>query len=72
RDLVLGRDSELARLPWVGSPARDWEPEPFRFLGARAIYSLYRLADRSELARDRPSAFARIADLVSGRSSITT
>jgi glycine/D-amino acid oxidase-like deaminating enzyme len=71
RDLVLGRDSELARLPWVGSPARDWEPEPFRFLGARAIYSLYRLADRSELARDRPSAFARIADLVSGRSSLT-
>ncbi len=67
RDLVLGRDSELARLPWVGSRARDWEPEPFRFLGARSIYSLYRIADRSELARDRPSPIARIADRVAGR-----
>ena len=67
RDLVLGRDTELTRLPWVGSRARDWEPEPFRFIGARSIYSLYRLADRSELTRDRPSPLARLADLVSGR-----
>jgi glycine/D-amino acid oxidase-like deaminating enzyme len=71
RDLVLGRDSELTRLPWVGTPARDWEPEPLRFLGARTIYSLYRLADRSELTRDRPSHLARIADLLSGRASLT-
>jgi glycine/D-amino acid oxidase-like deaminating enzyme len=71
RDLVLGHDSELTRLPWVGTPARDWEPEPLRFLGARTIYSLYRLADRSELARDRPSLLARIADRISGRASLT-
>jgi glycine/D-amino acid oxidase-like deaminating enzyme len=69
RDLVLGRDTELTRLPWVGTRARDWEPEPFRFIGARSIYSLYRLADRSEVTRDRPSPLARLANLVSGRQS---
>src|SRR5205085_8564718 len=34
RDLILGRDTELVRLPWVGEPARNWEPEPLRFIGA--------------------------------------
>ncbi len=67
RDLVLGRDSELTRLPWVGPPARDWEPEPLRFIGARAIYALYGLADRREIARGHGSRAASIADLVSGR-----
>ncbi|MDQ6820074.1 MAG: FAD-binding oxidoreductase [Actinomycetota bacterium] len=69
RDLVLGSDTVLTRLPWVGTQARDWEPEPFRFIGARSIYTLYRLADRSEVTRDRPSPLARVADLVSGRQS---
>ncbi len=67
RDLLLGRDSELTRLPWVGAAARDWEPEPLRFLGARAIYRLYRAADSLEARRGRPSAIARAADLVAGR-----
>ncbi len=67
RDLVLGRDSELTRLPWVGPPARDWEPEPFRFIATRGIYSLYRLADRRELAHGRPSRVGAFADRVAGR-----
>ncbi len=67
RDLLLGRDSELTRLPWVGAVARDWEPEPLRFLGARAIYRLYRAADSLESRRGRPSAIARAADLLAGR-----
>ena len=29
-DLVLGRDTELTRLPWVGHRARKWEPEPLQ------------------------------------------
>ena len=33
RDLVLGRDTELTRLPWVGHRSRRWEPEPLRWLG---------------------------------------
>jgi glycine/D-amino acid oxidase-like deaminating enzyme len=67
RDLVLGRDSELTRLPWVGPPARDWEPEPLRFIGARGIYSLYRLADRREHRHGRASRVAAVADRLSGR-----
>jgi glycine/D-amino acid oxidase-like deaminating enzyme len=67
RDLVLGRDTDLARLPWVGNPARDWEPEPLRFVGARGIYSLYRLADRRERAHDRESRVALLANRIAGR-----
>jgi glycine/D-amino acid oxidase-like deaminating enzyme len=68
-DLVLGADSELTRLPWVGRTARRWEPEPLRWLGARLVYGLYRAADRRESAREDPrtSRLARVADLVSGR-----
>jgi glycine/D-amino acid oxidase-like deaminating enzyme len=67
RDLILERDSELTRLPWVGARARDWEPEPLRFLGARSLYGLYRIADSLESRRGRPSAVARLADRVTGR-----
>ena len=70
-DLVLGRDTELTRLPWVGHRARAWEPEPLRWLGVRAVYGMYRAADRSEArdpARARTSGWARVADLVAGRS----
>jgi glycine/D-amino acid oxidase-like deaminating enzyme len=67
RDLVLGRDTELTRLPWVGPAARSWEPEPLRFLGARGIYGLYRLADRREAASGGGAHIARAADLIAGR-----
>jgi hypothetical protein len=67
RDLLLGRDTELARLPWVTGPARDWEPEPLRWLGARALYRLYRVADGLESRRGRPSVVARVADRIAGR-----
>ena len=67
RDLVLGRDTELTRLPWVGNPPRDWEPEPLRFIGARGIYTLYRLADRHERRTERASRIATVATRIAGR-----
>jgi glycine/D-amino acid oxidase-like deaminating enzyme len=69
RDLVLGRDTPLTRLPWVGKDARSWEPEPLRFLGSRLVYGLYRAADRREMRRGdaRTSGLARLADAISGR-----
>ena len=67
RDLVLGRDTDLTRLPWVGRPARNWEPEPLRFVGARGIYTLYRLADRQERVRHRESPIAGLANRIAGR-----
>jgi glycine/D-amino acid oxidase-like deaminating enzyme len=66
-DLVLGRESELVRLPWVGSGARAWEPEPLRFLGARGVYSLYRKADQREERTGRPSGLATLASRIAGR-----
>lgn len=67
-DLVLGRDTEITRLPWVGHRARRWEPEPLRWLGVQALYRAYHAADRRE-ARGRPatSRIARVADVVAGR-----
>ena len=57
-DLVLGRDTELTRLPWVGHRARRWEVEPLRWLAVNAIYTAYRAADRAE-ASGRPPARRR-------------
>jgi glycine/D-amino acid oxidase-like deaminating enzyme len=68
RDLLLGRDSELTRLPWVGRRPRRWEPEPLRWAEVRSVYALYRLADRRERATGRPSALARMVDRAAGRS----
>ncbi|WP_332644536.1 NAD(P)/FAD-dependent oxidoreductase [Aeromicrobium sp.] len=67
-DLVLGRDSDLVRLPWVNRDVRRWEPEPFRWLGVRAMYGLYREADRREdKGLEHPSRLARIGDKLTGR-----
>lgn len=69
RDLILGGDTPLTRLPLVGRQARNWEIEPLRWLGATALYAAYRYADRLEYrgSGDKTSAVARIADLISGR-----
>jgi glycine/D-amino acid oxidase-like deaminating enzyme len=68
RDLVLGHDTGLTRLPWTDHAVRRWEPEPLRWLGVHALYRLYRAADRREdggLART--SRVARVANRVAGR-----
>ena len=68
RDLVLGRDTELTRLPWVGRRVRRWEPEPLRWLGVRGLYVAYRAADRQENSGGAAtSPIARVADRISGR-----
>lgn len=69
RDLILDEDTPLTRLPWVGRRARDWEPEPLRWIGATALYAAYRFADRREYATDSPRTHwaARAATLISGR-----
>jgi glycine/D-amino acid oxidase-like deaminating enzyme len=67
-DLVLGRDSDLVQLPWTGRRVRRWEPEPLRWLGVRAMYLLYREADRREsTGLRRPSRITGVANLLTGR-----
>ena len=68
RDLVLREPSELTELPWVDHAVRTWEPEPLRWLGVKAMYGLYRAADRREAGGDVGiSRLSRIGDRISGR-----
>jgi glycine/D-amino acid oxidase-like deaminating enzyme len=59
-DLILGQDTPLTRLPWVGHRSPRWETEPLRWLGANAGLQLMSFADRQETRTGRPS---RAADL---------
>jgi glycine/D-amino acid oxidase-like deaminating enzyme len=65
--LLLDKPGELTGLPWVRRRPRRWEPEPLRWLGIRGVYSLYRLADRSERRGGRSSRLATLVDAASGR-----
>jgi glycine/D-amino acid oxidase-like deaminating enzyme len=60
-DLVLGRDTDLVRLPWVNHRSRRWEVEPLRWLGANGALRMMAHADRVEARTGRP---ARSADLL--------
>ncbi|NYD42396.1 NAD(P)/FAD-dependent oxidoreductase [Nocardioides panaciterrulae] len=67
RDLVLGHDTDLTRLPWVGHRSRRWEPEPLRWLGINAGLRATTLADAEERLTRRPSLVARaVAPLLGG------
>jgi glycine/D-amino acid oxidase-like deaminating enzyme len=67
-DLILRRETDLCRLPWVDRRVRTWEPEPLRWLGVKGMYVLYRAADRREHRGLRStSRIARLANLISGR-----
>lgn len=66
RDLVLGEQTALTALPWVGRKVRAWEPEPLRWLGVHSMYRLYRVADSRERSMTGTSVLARFADLITG------
>ncbi|WP_103255709.1 NAD(P)/FAD-dependent oxidoreductase [Tabrizicola aquatica] len=68
-DLVLGRNTDLVHLPWVNRRVKEWEAEPFRWLGVTGMYALLNAADRRE---DRPGAgpsrLAGLGNWLTGRS----
>ena len=66
-DLILGADTPLIRLPWVGHQSRRWEPEPLRWLGANAGLRAMTWADAAEARSGRPSRLASAVDRVLGR-----
>lgn len=67
-DLVTGRDSPLAALPWVGRHPRRWEPEPARWLGVTGMYALLNAADRREARMaGPPSRLAWLGNRLAGR-----
>jgi glycine/D-amino acid oxidase-like deaminating enzyme len=55
-DLILGRDTDVTRLPTVNHRPRSWEPEPLRWLGARFVQrGLMRADDRAERTGEPPT-----------------
>lgn len=66
-ELVLGQSTPRTDLPWVGVHARDWEPEPLRWLGVRVSRHLLHLADQREERTGRDDRLAsRAAGLLRG------
>lgn len=61
RDLVLGRETDLTGLPWVGHRSPVWEGEPLRWLGVNTGLRAMALADTEERVTRRPSLLARAA-----------
>lgn len=66
RDLILGRDTELVRLPWVNHRSRRWEPEPFRWLGVNLGLRMMAQADRVEERTGRPTKRGRLVKKLIG------
>ncbi|MEA2451509.1 MAG: hypothetical protein QOG04_219 [Actinomycetota bacterium] len=55
RDLILGRETDLTRLPWVNHEWRSWEPEPLRWIGVNAGLKAMAHADNVELRTGKPT-----------------
>ena len=67
RDLVLGHETSLTDLPWVGHQSPRWEPEPLRWLGVNAGLRAMALADQEERLTGRPSVLgAAMSPLIGG------
>jgi glycine/D-amino acid oxidase-like deaminating enzyme len=64
RDLILGIDGELVRLPWVGHRSRRWEPEPLRWLAASGVNLLLSHADRVEFGTGRTVTWQPVLEKV--------
>jgi glycine/D-amino acid oxidase-like deaminating enzyme len=67
-DLTTGAQNDLTTLPLVGHRARNWEPEPLRWLGVHGLYRLFEYADRREEASGTAttSPGARLAGRIAG------
>lgn len=59
-DLIAGANSELTTLPWVNHIARNWEPEPLRWLAINGSLKLMELADAREDKSGKPSKRAKL------------
>ena len=59
-DLIMGKDSEITGLPWVGHRSRQWEREPLRWLGINAGLRAMTWADHTEARTGKPSRAASV------------
>ncbi|MDQ2758621.1 MAG: FAD-binding oxidoreductase [Actinomycetota bacterium] len=65
-ELVTGKHSRAATLPFVGHRSRRWEPEPLRWLGVSAGLRLAELADAEEARTGRPARLGRLLARLTG------
>ncbi|MDQ1601478.1 MAG: hypothetical protein QOD68_2952 [Actinomycetota bacterium] len=65
-DLVLDRDTDLVRLPWVDHRSPQWEPEPLRWIGVSASLAVMTGADAEEERTGRQSRRAALLTRVLG------
>ena len=65
-DLILERETDITRLPWVGHRSRKWEPEPLRWLGINTMLRVVAGADRVEARTEKPSRRGDVAKRLIG------
>ncbi len=65
-DLVLGEESDITSLCWVGHRSPRWEPEPLRYAGINAGLLAMSAADRAEARTGRPSRLAGRLERITG------
>ncbi|MFE3059565.1 NAD(P)/FAD-dependent oxidoreductase [Nocardia sp. NPDC059239] len=66
RDLILGRDTELTRLPHANMTSGKWQPEPLRYIGSGVVWAARAVGDASEHRTDKPSKLIAAANGVAG------
>lgn len=65
-DLLLGRDTDETRLPWVGHRWKRWEPEPLRWLGIQTMTAVMSSADKVEQRTGRTARRAKLLERLVG------
>jgi glycine/D-amino acid oxidase-like deaminating enzyme len=65
-DLIVGNDSELVSLPWVGHRSPRWEPEPLRWTAINGALRVAALVDDDEQRTQRTSRLASVLDRIVG------
>ena len=65
-DLVLRRDTDLVKLPWVGHKSPRWEPEPLRWLGMSGGLWAMTSADKVEARTGKPARRAALMQTLLG------
>ncbi|RKQ90153.1 glycine/D-amino acid oxidase-like deaminating enzyme [Mycolicibacterium mucogenicum 261Sha1.1M5] len=67
-DRVEGKTTQLTQLPWNDHNSGTWEPEPIRWVGVHAMYSLFGVADAWEESRnsENTSLIARFGSRLAG------
>lgn len=61
-DLIIGKNTVRASLPYVGWNSAKWEPEPLRWLGVNLGIKLSELADIEEKFTRQPSLLGKLIE----------